>query len=424
MAEGTPPPRPPPAAKAAAPTPTRRLTVTDIRRLYTTRTPIVMLTAADYPSAVHGDLAGVDITLIGDSLGMVVLGRPTTQTVTVGEMLHHCRAVAAGSARPLLVGDLPFGSYEGGADAALATATRFIKEGSVGAVKLEGGRRSAAAVSALVRAGIAVMGHVGLTPQSVSAVGGFRPAGRDAAGAAAVLDDALAVADAGAFAIVLECVPPAVAAAVVDAVDVPPMGGQVLVYHDVLGMLTHPHHAAVAPRFCKRYADVGDVVHRALVAYGADVRAGAFPSPAYAPYKIGAGALSEFRAYAAKVAAARRGGGGDRPAARIECVVVDGNGAGAAAHLPRGRCAVRVARRGRMLPRPPSAAGARVRAARGEGQGRPPPPPSRGGMGRTSEPEELWRTRCTAVTWVRPRCPRPRGGVLGGVRHARDGVRP
>lgn len=314
-----------------------------------------MLTAADYPSAVHGDLAGVDITLVGDSLGMVVLGRPTTQTVTVDEMLHHCRAVAAGASRPLLVGDLPFGSYEAGPSAALATAMRFIKEGGVGAVKLEGGTRSAAAISAIVTAGIAVMGHVGLTPQSVSAVGGFRPAGRDAVGARQVLDDAVAVADAGAFSLVLECVPPAVGQAVVDALDIPVigigaggggaagtaaaadgapngggaeaakgggtslssppplaakrMGGQVLVYHDVLGMLTHPHHEAVAPRFCKRYAAVGQVVADALLAYGADVRAGEFPSPAYAPYKMGERELEAFHDYAAGVVEKRKGRG-------------------------------------------------------------------------------------------------------------------
>ncbi|KAK1857430.1 hypothetical protein I4F81_000048 [Pyropia yezoensis] len=164
-----------------------------------------MLTAADYPSAVHGDLASVDVTLVGDSLGMVVLGRPTTQTVTVDEMLHHCRAVAAGATRPLIVGELPFGSYEAGPDAALATATRFIKEAGVGAVKLDGGARSAAAIAATFTVGaLAVMGHVGLTLRSVSAVGGFRPAGRDAAGVARVLDDALAAADAGVCAVVLE----------------------------------------------------------------------------------------------------------------------------------------------------------------------------------------------------------------------------
>lgn len=258
-----------------------------------------MVTAYDYPSAVHVNEAGLDILLVGDSAAMVVHGHDTTLPLTLEEMLVHCRAVSRGAPRPFLVGDLPFGTFETGPAEAIASSVRLLKEGGVDAVKIEGGFPARAeAVAAVVAAGVAVMGHVGLTPQSVSAIGGFRPTGQSVRSAVRVIRDAKALEAAGVFAIVLECVPPMVAAAVTRSVSVPTIGigagphvsGQVLVYHDLLGMMQHPHHAKVTPKFCKQYARVGDVVQQALSQYAADVADGTFPGEAFSPYKMGAGA--------------------------------------------------------------------------------------------------------------------------------------
>jgi 3-methyl-2-oxobutanoate hydroxymethyltransferase len=257
-----------------------------------------MVTAYDYPSAVHVDEAGIDLLLVGDSAAMVVHGHDTTLPISLEEMLVHCRAAARGARRAFLVGDLPFGSVEVSAAGAVASAVRMLKEGGMDAVKIEGGFPArAAAVGAVVEAGVAVMGHVGLTPQSISVLGGFRPAAQSAAEALRVVRHARALEAAGVFAVVLECVPEAVAAAVTAQLSVPTIGigarsacsGQVLVYHDLLGMMQHPHHAKVTPKFCKQYAQVGAAIQGALGEYAREVAAREFPSRAFSPYRMGPG---------------------------------------------------------------------------------------------------------------------------------------
>ena len=241
------------------------------------------------------DQAGIDILLVGDSAAMVVHGHDTTLPVTLEEMLVHCRAAARGARRPLLVGDLPFGCYEASAKQAVGSAVRMLKEGGMDAVKLEGGSPSrVTAAKAVAEAGIAVMGHVGLTPQAISVLGGFRPCGRSAHEALEVIRRAQALQAAGCFSLVIECMPPAVAAAVTAAVDIPTIGigagpgcsGQVLVFHDLLGFMQHPHHAKVAPKFSKQYAAVGQVIHDALAAFREDVTSRQFPDQKHSPYTI------------------------------------------------------------------------------------------------------------------------------------------
>eukprot|EP00899_Mesostigma_viride_P028566 jgi/Mesvir1/8895/Mv02778-RA.1 len=281
--------------KDASKTQHKRVTVRELAAKYHRGDKITMCTAYDYPSAVHVEEAGIDVLLVGDSVGMVQLGYDTTLPVTVEDMLLHCRAVARGASIPLLVGDMPFGSYEGSSEQAVTTAIRFLKEGHMDAVKLEGGsRRRVNAVEAIADAGIAVMGHVGLTPQSISILGGFRPRGGTAEDAMQVLHQALELQRAGCFSLVLECLPAPVAAAITKAVAIPTIGigagwatsGQVLVYHDLLGMMQHPHHAKVTPRFCKQYAQVGTVIQGALRQYRDEVTGGSFPSIRHSPYKL------------------------------------------------------------------------------------------------------------------------------------------
>ena len=238
-----------------------------------------VLTAYDYPTARILDAAGVDSILVGDSLAMVVLGHETTLSVTMEEMLHHARAVARGARRALLVGDMPFLSFQADVAEAVRNGGRFLQAG-MDAVKLEGGREYADTVCALVRAGIPVMGHVGLLPQSVRRLGGYRAQGRTAEAARALLEDALALQGAGCFAIVLENVPGPVAATITERVRVPTIGigagpgtdGQVLVTHDLLGLSER------VPRFVRRYAEVGEEIARAVRAYREDVEAGRFPA--------------------------------------------------------------------------------------------------------------------------------------------------
>jgi 3-methyl-2-oxobutanoate hydroxymethyltransferase len=284
-----------------------------VRTVQASRAPLVAVTAYDYPTGLHADRADADVVLVGDSLGMVVLGHATTQPVTLRDMLHHTAAARRGVSRALLVADMPFGSYEACAADAVRSAVRLVKEAGADAVKLEGGSPSrAAAVRAVVEAGVAVMGHVGLTPQAVSVAGGFRAVGRDARAAAAVLDHALAVQDAGAFAVVIECVPAPVARVVTDALRIPTIGigsgvhcrGQVLVYHDMLGVMAHPHHQEVAPRFSKQYASVGSLADRAIRDFAREVRGRQFPSDQYSPYKIPDEQLDLFQQYAAQLGAA------------------------------------------------------------------------------------------------------------------------
>ncbi|KAL6659851.1 hypothetical protein ACP70R_002680 [Stipagrostis hirtigluma subsp. patula] len=273
----------------------RRVTLATVRGKHRRGEPVTMVTAYDYPSAVHVDAAGIDLVLVGDSAAMVAHGHGNTLPITLDLMLEHCRAVARGAARPLIVGDLPFGSYESSSAQAVQSAVRLIKEGGVDAVKLEGGSPSrVSAAKAIVDAGVAVMGHVGLTPQAISALGGFRAQGKTVDGALKVVEAALALQEAGCFAVVLECVPAPVAAAATSALQIPTIGigagpfcsGQVLVYHDLLGMFDNPDHSKVSPKFCKQFANVGAVITEALIEYRQQVEAQLFPGPTYTPYKI------------------------------------------------------------------------------------------------------------------------------------------
>lgn len=242
---------------------------------------ITMLTAYDYPTALLMDEAGVDMLLVGDSLGMVVHGFESTLPVTMDMMLMHCQAVRRGAKRALVVGDMPFMSFQLSREDALRNAARFLSEGGVDAVKLEGGRRMADTVRAMVETGIAVQGHIGLTPQSVSAFGGMRVQGRSVEAARSLLDDARALEDAGAFSIVLEGIPARLAALITARTGVPTIGigagagcdGQVLVSHDMLGL-----YERFTPKFVRRYATLAESIRGAVAAYCDDVRSGAFPA--------------------------------------------------------------------------------------------------------------------------------------------------
>jgi 3-methyl-2-oxobutanoate hydroxymethyltransferase len=241
---------------------------------------IVMVTAYDAPSGRLADKAGVDLILVGDSSGMVVHGRESTVPVTLDEIVFMTEWVTRGAKRPLVVADMPFGSYEASDEQAVTNAIRLVKEGGADAVKLERGGVIVARAKAIVDAGVPVMGHVGLTPQTATVLGGFKAQGRTAERAQELLDDALALQGAGCFAIVLEAVPSPVARAVTQALTVPTIGigagadtdGQVLVWHDMLG-----YYEGHAPRFVKRYADLGEVIVDALERYADDVRSGTFP---------------------------------------------------------------------------------------------------------------------------------------------------
>ena len=241
---------------------------------------IVMVTAYDYPTARLADEAGVDLVLVGDSAAMAVLGHESTVPATMDEMVMLTRAAARGARRPLLIADMPFGSFQVSDEDALRNAICFVKEAGADAVKLEGAGTSLSRVRAIVAAGIPVMGHVGLTPQSATMLGGLRAQGRTATKALQLLDDARALEAAGCFAVVLEAVPAPVAARIAEAVSVPTIGigsgldcdGQVLVLHDLIGL-----YQGRPARFVKRYADVGDTIKDALERFSADVREGAFP---------------------------------------------------------------------------------------------------------------------------------------------------
>ena len=261
--------------------------------------PIVMVTAYDYPSALAVEEAGVDVVLVGDTAAMVVLGHDATAPIEMDEMLTMASAVRRGLQTPLLIGDLPFGSYEASNEQAVASAQRFVKEAGCDAVKLERGGASVDRARAIVRAGIPVMGHVGLTPQSASALGGFKTQGKTAAAAAKLAEEALALQAVGCFAIVFEAVPAAVSELLVSKLEVPVIGigagamtdGQVLVFHDLLGI-----HEGRAPKFVKRYAEVRRNMVDGLTAYADEVRAGKFPGPEHI-YSIEPGELAELRHY-------------------------------------------------------------------------------------------------------------------------------
>jgi 3-methyl-2-oxobutanoate hydroxymethyltransferase len=259
---------------------------------------IVMVTAYDAPSGRIADAAGVDLILVGDSAAMVMLGHDSTVPATMDEMLMLTRAVNRGARRPLVVADLPFGSFQVSDQQALENAIRFVKDASADAVKLEGAGQSLSRVRSITGAGVPVMGHIGLTPQTATMLGGFKAQGRTAARAVQLYEDALALQEAGCFAIVLEAVPTPVAEAITHALEIPTIGigagagcdGQVLVWHDLLGMYDGP-----APRFVKQYGQIADKIGEALGAYVADVRSGAFPEEQHT-YSIPDAELEEFEA--------------------------------------------------------------------------------------------------------------------------------
>ncbi len=260
----------------------KKVTTLTLRQKKERGEPITMLTAYDYPSALAVDRAGVDTILVGDSLAMVVLGYENTLSVTMEDMLHHSRAVARGAKFALLVGDMPFMSYQISVEDAVRNAGRFLQQGGMDAVKLEGGAERVPAIQAIVSAGIPVMGHLGLTPQSVNQLGGFRPQAKNAAAARKLLEDALALEAAGCFAIVLESVPARLAEYVSKRLSVPSIGigagagcdGQVLVTHDMLGLFDR-----FTPKFVKKYANLHNEMQRAIGAYIDDVETRRFPAP-------------------------------------------------------------------------------------------------------------------------------------------------
>ncbi len=249
---------------------------------------LTMLTAYDYSTAKLVDGAGINSILVGDSLGNVVLGYPDTISVTMEDMIHHCAAVSRGIKDTLLICDMPFMSYQASVYDAVVNAGRLMKEGRAHAVKLEGGVEMEETIRSIVNASIPVCGHIGLTPQSINAFGGFKVQGKGEAAAQKLLDDARAVERAGAFAIVLECVPAALAKRVTEEISIPTIGigagadcdGQVLVYQDMLGMFTD-----FKPKFVKHFANVGQIMTEAFKAYDAEVKAGEFPAAEHT-YKI------------------------------------------------------------------------------------------------------------------------------------------
>ena len=259
---------------------------------------MAMVTAYDAPSARLADEAGVEIVLVGDSAAMTVLGHDSTLPVTVEEMLMLTRAVSRSARRPLVVADMPFGSFQVSDERAIENGVRFVKDGGADAVKIEGAGRMLTRVRALVDAGIPVMGHLGLTPQSATLLGGFKAQGRTAGEAHRFYEDALALEHAGCFALVLEAVPPPVAASITAALAIPTIGigagaacdGQVLVWHDLLGLTKEPR-----PRFVKQYADLSTVIGDALREYVRDVRAGTFPQTQHT-YPMSAEELEAFEA--------------------------------------------------------------------------------------------------------------------------------
>ncbi|MEK6222395.1 MAG: 3-methyl-2-oxobutanoate hydroxymethyltransferase, partial [Chloroflexota bacterium] len=259
----------------------KKVTVRTFRFKKKRAEPITMLTAYDYPTALAVDKAEIDSILVGDSLGMVVLGYENTIPVTMEDMLHHCKAVSRGAHYPLLIGDMPFMSFQVSAEQAVTNAGRFLQEAGMDAVKLEGGTERAEAVQKIVQAGIPVMGHIGLTPQSVNTLGGFRAQGKTSAAAKKMVKDAHALEDAGAFSIVLESVPVRLAELISSRLTIPTIGigagvgcdGQVLVTHDLIGQFDR-----FTPKFVKKYAEMHSLMHEAMTAFREDVEEKSFPA--------------------------------------------------------------------------------------------------------------------------------------------------
>jgi 3-methyl-2-oxobutanoate hydroxymethyltransferase len=260
----------------------RKVTVLDLQEWKEQGQPITMLAAYDYPTARLVDQAGIDIILVGDSVGMVLLGYEHTVPVTMEEMLHYCKAVARGAKRALLVGDMPFLSYQVDAKEAIRNAGRFLKEGNMDVIKVEGGQEIAPTAQAIIKAGIPVMGHIGLTPQTISKLGGYRVQGRDVTTAKALIDDAVALEEAGVFSILLEAIPSPVAKLITERVSIPTIGigsgpdcdGQSMVIHDLAGLIERK-----LPKFVKQYVNVLPTIQQALATYREEVIAGTFPGP-------------------------------------------------------------------------------------------------------------------------------------------------
>jgi 3-methyl-2-oxobutanoate hydroxymethyltransferase len=275
-----------------------KLTLPELGEMKRRGDKISMVTAYDAPAALLADDAGIELVLVGDSAAMVVLGHSSTISVTLDEMIFLTRAVTRAARRPLVIGDLPFGSYEVSDEQAVESAIRMLKEGGADCVKLERAGRMVSRVRAIADSNIGVMGHVGLTPQSATKLGGFRAQGRTAEAALELYDNALALQDAGCFAIVLEAVPAAVAARITEALAIPTIGigaggacdGQVLVWHDMLGL-----YSGTTPRFVKAYADLAAEITDALGRYASDVRDGAFPAEEHT-YSIPDEQLARFEA--------------------------------------------------------------------------------------------------------------------------------
>jgi 3-methyl-2-oxobutanoate hydroxymethyltransferase len=258
-----------------------RVTAPDIQAAKGKR-KISVLTAYDYPMGYWVDQSGVDIALVGDSLAMVVLGHEDTLSIGMEEMIHHTRAVSRGVKRALVIGDMPFLSYQVSVEQAVLNAGRFLRDGRAQAVKLEGGKRVVPQVEAIVAAGIPVQGHLGLTPQSVARFGGFKVQGKTAEAAGELIEDALALQEAGCFSVVLEAIPAPIAARITETLSIPTIGigagpacdGQVLVIHDLIGL-----YDRFVPRFAKQYVNVGPLLKEALVRYREEVESGVFPGP-------------------------------------------------------------------------------------------------------------------------------------------------
>ena len=276
---------------------TQKVTVLDVQQAKEEGRKLVMVTAYDYPLGLLADEAGMDIVLVGDSLGMVVLGMDGTVEVTMEHMIHHIQAVVRGCKAPLIVGDMPFMSYNISVEEAVRNAGRLVKEGGCEVVKLEGGVDFAPTINAIVKAGIPVMGHIGLTPQTASAMGGFKIQGKDATAAKQIIDDAKAIEDAGCFSIILEAVPAPLGKLISETVTVPVIGigagpdvdGQVLVIHDVVGL-----YDRFVPKFVKQYAKVQNVMLDALADYKQEVADAKFPGPEHS-FKMPDEALEQLK---------------------------------------------------------------------------------------------------------------------------------
>jgi 3-methyl-2-oxobutanoate hydroxymethyltransferase len=260
----------------------KKVTIAELQQKKGQGRKITMMTAYDYPTAYLVDQAGIDMILVGDSLGMVMLGYDSTVPVTMDEMIHHCKAVSRGAKSSFIIGDMPFMSYQVNADKAVENAGRFMKEAGCDSVKLEGGSNMAPVVKAIVRAGIPVCCHIGLTPQTATMLSGFRVQGKDAEGARQLLKSAKDLEEAGAFIIVFECIPDSLAARITGELKIPTIGigagkdcdGQVLVYHDLVGL-----YERFTPKFVKQYINLSPKIREALIQYKTEVENGTFPGP-------------------------------------------------------------------------------------------------------------------------------------------------